>query len=77
MISEKVSQLVKDIFLQIRNPEVHKDVQKDPEAHLLSLLKEIKKDLSGDAKYRRTLHHTVECASFHPDKAKEGLDQSA
>ena len=64
MISDKVSKLVQDIFLEMRNPRVHREVKDDPEAHLLSLLKEIKKDLEGSAKHRVPLISTVERASF-------------
>ena len=77
MPNEKVSQLVQDIFLQMRNPAVHREVKGDPEAHLISLLQEIKEDLSGDAKYRVPLYDTVERASFqgHLDRAREELEE--
>ena len=63
MISHETGQLVQDIFLQINNPRAHDEVKEDPEAHLLSLLREIKENISGDRKYRVTLHSTVERAS--------------
>ena len=77
MISEKTKQLVQDIFLQVRTPEVHKEVKEDPEAFLLSLLTEIRDRLTGEAKYWMTLHHTVQAASFEDnvEKAKEELAQ--
>lgn len=76
---EKVNQLVRDIFLQVKTPKVHEEVKEDPEAFLLSLLTEIKDRLSGDAKYWMTLHHTVQAASYtsHIEKAKEELAQPA
>ena len=64
MMSEQTNQLVQDIFLQMRNPAAHQRVKEDPETHLLSLLKEIKKDLEGDKKYRVPLYNTVERASY-------------
>ena len=63
MISDEVKQLVQDIFMQINNPMAHDEVKEDPEAHLLSLLNEIKEEMSGDRKYRVTLESTVESAS--------------
>ena len=63
MISNEVKQLVQDIFLQINNPMAHDEVKEDPEAHLISLLMEIKEDISGYRKYRVPLHSTVERAS--------------
>jgi hypothetical protein len=70
---EKINQLVQDIFLQIKNPVVHREVKEDPEGHLLSLLTQIKKELEGDAKYRTTLYHTVQSASYDENvrEAKE------
>lgn len=64
MISHTVEQLVRDIFLQMRNSAVHQRVKENPEAHLLSLLMEIKEDMSGDRMDRVPLHSTVERASF-------------
>jgi DNA-directed RNA polymerase specialized sigma24 family protein len=74
---QRAEQLVQDIFLQIRNSEVHREVREDPEAYLLSLLSTIKTELSGYRKYRATLHSTVESASFqsHLEKAREELPQ--
>lgn len=76
MLNEKVSQLVQDIFLHMRNPAAHQRVKDDPEAHLLSLLQEIKEDLSGDAKYRVPLYNTVERASYG-DSVKEAREELA
>ena len=64
MISERVSELLRDIFQEVPNPAVHQRVKVDPEAHLLSLLKEIKEDLSGDKKHRVPLYFTVQRASY-------------
>lgn len=77
MISDKVSQLVQDIFLQMRNPAVHHRVKDDPEAHLLSLLQEVKKDLEGDKKYRVPLYDTVERASYGDSvsQAREEMEE--
>ena len=77
MISNEVKQLVQDIFLQIDNPRAHNEVREDPEAHLLSLLNEIKEDISGDRKYRVTLESTVESAScaISMKRMKEELAQ--
>jgi hypothetical protein len=79
MISDQVSHLVQDIFLQMRTPAVHQEVKEDPEAYLLSLLQEIKDDLSGHKKFYVPLYNTVERASFqsHLEKAREGTSQPA
>ena len=73
MISDKASRLVQDIFLQMQNPAVHKRVKDDPEAHEISLLKEILKDLSGDRKHRVVLCSTVERSS-HGDNIREARE---
>lgn len=77
MITERTKQLVQDIFLQIKPLKVHEEVKQDPEAFLLSLLTEIKEELNSDRKYRATLHHTLQSASFNDnvEKAKEQLAQ--
>lgn len=79
MISKRAEQLVQDIFLQVRPTKVHEEVKKDPEAFLLSLLAEISDELNTDRKYRATLFHTIQSASFdaNVEKAKEELGQPA
>ena len=79
MISDQTKQLVQDIFLQLNNPIVHREVKEDPEAYLISLLNTIKEELSGDRKYRAILHHTVQDASYdsHLKKGREELGQPA
>lgn len=73
MISDQLKQLVQDIFSQLNNTEAHQRVKEDPEAHLLSLLAQIKRELMGDAKFRRTLYNTVEPSSYenHINEAKK------
>lgn len=61
MISNQVRQLVQDIFVQMRNPEVHQKVKEDPETYLLSLLTRIKEELP---EVSATLRWTVEKSSF-------------
>ena len=75
MISEKMRQLVQDIFLQVKTPEVHEEVKKDPEAFLLSLLSEVSAELHSVRKYRYTLYDVIQGASFNDnvEKAKEEL----
>lgn len=70
MISAKASRLVQDIFLKMQNPAVHERVKNDPEAHEISLLLEILKDLSGDRRHRVVLCSTVERSS-HGDNIRE------
>ncbi len=79
MISKEAKQLVEDIFLQVRNPRVHNDVKEDPEAHLLSLLKQIKAEISGERKVWAMLYSTVEKASYQSStkEARKQLDQPA
>lgn len=62
----------------MQNPAAYLRIKDDPEAHLLSLLKEIKKDLGGDAKYRVPLYNTVERASYERSirEAKEEMEES-
>jgi hypothetical protein len=78
MISQRMEQLVQDIFLQIRIPKIHDEVKEEPEAFLLSLLSEINKRLNSDAKYHSTLHHTVQAASFdsHVQRALNELGRT-
>lgn len=74
MISSEVKQLVQDIFLQVNNPAVHKEVKEDPEAYLLSLLQAVKDDIVGERKYRAILYSSVERASYE-SSAKDARKQ--
>lgn len=78
MISNEAKRLVQDIFLQLKNPEVHNEVKEDPEAYLLSLLNAIKKEMSGEREYYAMLHSTVQKASYesHLEEAREQLHQA-
>jgi len=75
MISEEDKKLVQEIFLQIRNPAVHRKVMEDPEAYHRSLLNTIKETLGE--KYSGVLRMIVlsACYQSHLKKAREELGQ--